>query len=85
MSLVEVLFLAGNLVMFVGTSMLIRTVWRNRTLLQGYDLFGSILTLVGLFLFYAAYVASFQWLSCVFATITVLYWLFVVMFKMVRR
>jgi pheromone shutdown protein TraB len=77
----ETLFLAGNIIMFVGTSLLICTVWRNRTLLQGYDLFGAILTLVGLLLFYAAFLASGQWLSCVFATITVCYWAFVVAFK----
>jgi hypothetical protein len=81
LGVVEGLFLAGNLVMFVGTSLLIATVWRNRTLLQGYDLLGAVLTLTGLLAFYGAYVASGQWLSCVFATITVLYWLAVVVFK----
>ena len=85
MTVPEQLLLAGNVVMFVGTVLLIRTVWHNRTLLYGYDLMGSVLTLCGLLFFYAFYVVAQQWLSCAFATVTTLYWLLVVVFKVTQR
>ncbi len=85
MNLAELLLLAGNIVMFIGTALLIRTVIRNRHLLMGYDLVGSVLTMVGLLFFYAFYITASQWLSCVFATLTVSYWAAVVVFKLTHR
>ena len=75
----------GNIIMFIGTSLLIRTVIKNKDMLQGYDLQGSILTFVALLCLYFGFMAIGQWISVIASTITVLYWGFVVAFKLKYR
>jgi hypothetical protein len=85
MTIMEISFLIGNIIMLVGTLLLIRTVIKNKQLLHGYDILGSFLTFIALICFNVGYIASNQYASLCFAFITVLYWLFVVIFKIKYR
>lgn len=85
MEIAELSFLIGNIIMTIGTLLLIRAVFKNKKVLFGYDLLGAILTFVALlFLLYGFFVSS-QYLSVVFALVTVVYWAFVVLFKVNKK
>lgn len=75
-------FLIGNMVMTVGTFLLIRTVLKNKQALFGYDLIGSILTFVALLFLFNGFLSSSQYASAVFVLVTVAFWGFVVFFKL---
>lgn len=81
----ELSFLIGNLIMVVGTLLLIRTVIKNTKMLHGYDLVGSVLTFVALLFLLNGFFESSQYLSVIFSLVTVAYWGFVVIFKIKYR
>ena len=82
MNVSELSFLIGNVIMTVGTLLLIRSVLKNKKALFGYDLLGSILTFVALLFLLNGFIASIQYASVAFALVTVVYWGFVVAFKL---
>ena len=81
MTFAELSFLVGNVIMTVGTLLLIRSVLKNKNALFGYDLLGSVLTFVALLFLLNGFVASSQYASVIFSLVTVAYWGFVVLFK----
>jgi uncharacterized membrane protein len=85
MSISESSFLIGNIIMTIGTLLLMRSVFKNKKALQGYDLIGSILTFVALLFLLNGFISSSQYASVVFALVTVSYWSFVVTFKLKTR
>jgi hypothetical protein len=82
---VELSFLIGNIIMFIGTTLLIRTVVRNKSMLNGYNLAGSALTFIALLFLLTGFILSNQLLSVEFSIITVLYWMFIVVYKLKYR
>jgi hypothetical protein len=85
MNISESSFLIGNMIMTVGTLLLIRSVFKNKKALNGYDSIGSILTFVALLFLLNGFVSSLQYTSVAFALVTVAYWGFVVIFKLKTR
>ena len=71
--------------MVAGTLLLVRTVIKNKQLLHGYDLLGAFLTFVALMFFNVGYIVSNQLTSSVLEAITIVYWGFVVAFKLKYR
>jgi hypothetical protein len=79
------LLLIGNVICAIGTLLLIRSVSKDRKILQGYDFLGSSLTFTALTLFNIWYVFANQWLTFIFGSITLIYWAVVVIFKIKYR
>lgn len=77
----EICFFVGNVIMSIGTIELVYAVMKDRRKLFGYNLTGSILTLTGLITFMIGYIATEQWLSILFSSVTTFYWGYVVIFK----
>ena len=76
------LLAVGNIILFFGTLLLIRSVIKNRYLLYGFDLVGSFLTLVPVCMFMIAFVYMGNWISVFFSIFTVAFWALVFMFKL---
>lgn len=76
------LILLANIINFVGTFQLIRTVIQNKQLLHGYSFSGAILTFITLIIFNSAWALMGEWLSVGLGAVTMAYWLFVVIFKL---
>jgi multisubunit Na+/H+ antiporter MnhG subunit len=74
-TLINILLDMGNIVMFIGTLLLIRSVLKNRNVLKGYDPIGSLLTMIGMLLFDAFYVVIGNEFSLVIASFTTAYWI----------
>ncbi len=60
--------------MLLGTLLLINAVLKNRNILKGYDIFGSLLTFGGMTTFDIYYVAIGNWISLGIAMVTTSYW-----------
>lgn len=65
---------SANVAFFIGTSLLIRAVLKNRKILNGYDLIGSFLTLLALCIFQVCYFMMGNFVSFSLAMLTVSYW-----------
>lgn len=81
----NLLLLIGNIICAVGTLQLILTAVKNRKILFGYSLSGSILTFVALTLFNTWYALMGQYLTFAFGAITLIYWFSVICFKLKYR
>ena len=75
------MFILGNIILCFGTIILIRAVWKNRDSLKGYSGVGAFLTLLPLLIFSICYVIMGNWIALIFASVTVLYWALVFLFK----
>jgi hypothetical protein len=67
----------GNIVMFIGTLLLIRVVIKDRNVLRGYDPIGSFLSFLGMAFFDAFYVEINNQFSLWIALVTTAYWFLV--------
>ena len=83
--MLDELLLIGNIILSVGTTYLIYAVMKNRKILCGYSLSGSFLTFISLLLFGGWYLFNAQYATFGFATITLIYWAFVCLFKLKYR
>ena len=64
----------GNIVMLIGTLLLIRAVIKDRKILKGYNPVGSILTMLGMITFDTFYVVINNQFSLWIAMVTTAYW-----------
>lgn len=83
MNTFEKIFLSANIICCVGTLLQIYQVILNKNILYGYDLVGSLLTLIAVVLFNVGFYMVKQKLSVAFGMVTVMYWLFVSIFKII--
>lgn len=77
--------LIANIVCCIGTVINVREVIRNRSILKGYPLVGSALTLTALFLFNKVFWQYGEHVSVAFGLVTVIYWLLVTLFLIKER
>lgn len=82
MNFAELSFLIGNMIMTVGTLLLIREVLKNKKALLGYDLVGATFTFIALLFLFSGFLTSNQYASAGFVLITATYWGVVVFFKL---
>lgn len=82
---VWITFLISNIICAVGTILNIIDVARNRDKLKGYPLTGSSLTLFATIGFLLGFAQDNQWLSVIFGSVAVIYWLFVTLFLIKQR
>jgi len=68
----------GNLFLFISGFLMIRTAYRDRRVLQGYDLTGSILLATGITFALIFYAQMGYWLSILLTLPNYGYWLVVV-------
>ncbi len=85
MNIVDGLFIFMNILFSIGTCLLIKTVWKNRKVLNGYNLFGASITLMALLVAVVAYFMMGNWLAILFASITVFYWGLVVFYTLFKK
>jgi len=83
--MISELLLIANIICCLGTIDLIYGVVKNKKLLHGYSLRGSFLTFLSLLLFFFTFYIMGEYLSVLFGGVTILYWGFVVAFKLKYR
>ncbi len=79
--MIEEFFIAGNLVVLLGTVLLMHKAYQNHRILHSYSGTGSFLTFVGCLLLTLGFIFSAQWISVGFAVPTVVFWSMVTVFK----
>jgi len=86
--MITTIFLLANMICAIGTVLQIKDVVKNRNILKGYSLIGSILTFLAVTLFQIGFFLDQQILSVVFGSITATYWflvtLYVILIKLRR-
>lgn len=85
MNIVNLLFTFGNVLLFFASFPTFRTVIRNRENLKDFNLFGAMLTYLGLVLFMGAYLTLSNWGSVLFASPTIITWGTIVLYMTVNR
>jgi len=75
--MISIIFLIANIICATGTFLQIKDVIKNRNILKGYSLTGSILTFLAVTLFQIGFFLDQQILSVVFGSITAIYWFLV--------
>lgn len=78
-------FLIGNIICSVGTILLIRKIIKNRSILHGYDFFGSLLTFTALIFLTHGFFDIGDFLSVFFASITLAFWFLATIFSLRMR
>jgi len=73
-------FIIGNMTTFIGTILLIRTLFKNRRTLKGYNIIGSLLTSFAMVCFIIAFYTINDLISIGLTMVTFLYWIFVTIF-----
>ncbi|MFH2112370.1 MAG: hypothetical protein ABIJ47_14055 [Candidatus Bathyarchaeota archaeon] len=68
----------GNLFLFISGFLMIRTAYRDRQVLQGYDLTGSLLLATGITFALIFYAQMGYWLSILLTLPNYSYWLVVI-------
>ena len=81
----QTLFNISNIFFLIGTSLLIRSVLKNRKILNGYDWLGAILTLTAMLTVEGAYVLLNFWVSLLFSLPTVVYWVLVTAYSIKNK
>jgi hypothetical protein len=82
----QTLFNISNVAFLTGTSLLIRAVIKNRSILKGYDWLGALLTFFAMLCVQGAYIVFIEnglsgyWISFVFSLPTVSYWFLVTVY-----
>ncbi len=79
------LFAIGNTIGFIGALPLIYRVYKNREMLAGYDLVGSILTLSSIVFFLLGFISARNILNTALISFTLFYWLLVVVLKVKNK
>lgn len=70
-------FTLANIIFIIGTLLLFSKVIKNKDILNDFDLIGSILTSLGMFMMLAGYYKFSMFLSIIFSMPTFLFWVFV--------
>lgn len=70
----------GNIIVFLGTLLLIKDVLKNRNMLKGYSIIGSFLTFIAISLFQVGFFMVGVW-TWTIGTVTALYWLLAFLFS----
>jgi len=78
--MIDIIFLIANIICAIGTILQIKDVVKNRSILKGYSLIGSILTFLAVTLFQIGFFLYQQILSVVFGSITAIYWFLVTLY-----
>ena len=85
MNFLDIRFMVANFILLIGTILLIRAVWKNREILQGYSAIGALLTFIPLLIFISCYVTMGNWMALIFSSVTVLYWGMVCFYTMFKK
>lgn len=85
MNVIETLFNISNALFLVGTLMLIRAIVKNRTILRGFSLLGSFLTLIAMMVVVTAEGLMGMTLSVILAVPTVAYWGLATIFSLYNK
>lgn len=83
--MIERLFDLANIILLVGTILLIKDVVKNRNVLRGYSLLGSSLTFTGVLLFETGFFLLGFYVSMLLGLVTLLYWFLVVLYLLLNR
>jgi hypothetical protein len=67
----------GNVFIFLSGILLLNTAYRDRRVLRGYSLAGTILILLGLTFFIVFYIQQSFWLSLLLSLPNYFYWMIV--------
>jgi len=70
----------GNIIVFLGTLLLIKDVLKNRNALKGYSILGSLLTFIAISLFQVGFFMMGVW-TWTIGTVTAFYWLIAFIFS----
>jgi len=73
-SLIGILFDVGNVIFFIGLILLIKEVIRNRNILRGFSLVGSLLTIAALIPIVIAQYLLWNLVSVFCIAISILFW-----------
>ena len=79
------ILLIANIICAIGTLFQINKVIKNRALLKGYDILGSILTCLSVVMFQIVFLYLEQYLSFSLGMITVIYWLLVTIYTIIIK
>ena len=79
--MIDTLFVIANFILVIGTILLVKTVIKNKDVLEGYSLIGAILTVIPIGIFLVCYVMMNNWFAFAFGLVTFGYWCLVVVFK----
>ena len=85
MNTVNLLFTIGNILLFFASFPTFRTVIKNRENLKDFNIYGAILTYLGLVLFMGAYLTISNWGSVVFAMPTIITWGTIVFYTIAHK
>ena len=72
--MINEIFTMGNLCLLIAAFPMLHTVWRNRQVLSDYNPLGATMTLLGLLVFWMAYIQMANWQSIVINSPTVVLW-----------
>lgn len=81
----EFIFIQANILFTAGTLLLFKKVIKNRSMLQDFDLYGSLLTTAALFCMIVGYLNLQMYLSLLFALPTTLFWVFVSIYTLLYK
>jgi hypothetical protein len=81
----QILFDISNIFFLIGTSLLIRSVLKNKKILNGYDWLGAVLTLIAMLIVEGAYILLNFWVSLLFSLPTVAYWFLVTVYSIKNK
>lgn len=79
--MIDIIFAVGNIILCIGTLILIHAVFKNKNNLNGYTLLGALLTVIPISLFMVGYFLMSNWVALFFGSITFIYWFVVVVYK----
>ena len=80
----ENIFMVANILFTFGTLLLFSKVFKNRNMLNDFDLYGSVLTTIALFCMLIGYIMLKMYLPFLFAIPTTLFWLYVSVHTLIR-
>ncbi len=75
MELVEAALNIASIVNFLALLLLLRTILKDRKVLRGYSIIGSLLTFISLCAFEVAYYLLGNWVSVILGFAGILFWL----------
>jgi hypothetical protein len=76
---------AGNIVLLIGTLILIRTCLKNRNVLKGYSIIGSLITFLAISVFSCYYIQNELWLSLSLNIPNLAFWFMAFIFSLKQK
>jgi len=83
--MIEEIMTSANIICAIGTGLQVYSVIKNKKILKGYSLSGSLLTFLAVLLFQIGFFLMDYKLSWILGIITVLYWFSVIVYKLRYR